>query len=99
MPRLHERHAALSDIARRGNADRLKVDHQVYPNGEGIRNCRSAFRMDEVLKTGLNDQPWSDRASICPLNGGFEISHRYGPGRGIARLFGLLETRGIQAVS
>src|SRR5215831_1495947 len=77
----------------------LEVDHQVYSDGEGIRNCGCAFWMDEVLETGLNNQPWSDSASICPLNGAFEISHRNGHARRIPRLFCLLETRGIRAVS
>src|SRR5215471_17705626 len=76
----------------------LEVDHQVYSDREGIWNCGCAFRMDEILKTGLNDQPWSDRAPVCPLDGGFEISHSYGQARGIAGLFRLAETRGVRAV-
>ena len=76
----------------------LEIDHQVYSDCDGIWNCSCAFRMDEVLKTGLNDQPWSDRAPVCPLDGGFEISHGYGQARGIAGLFHLAETRGVRAI-
>src|SRR5215467_13356398 len=77
----------------------LEIDHQVYSDCEGIWNRSCAFRMDEVLKTGLNDQPWSDRTPVCPLNGGFEISHGYGQASGIAGLFRLAESRGVRTVT
>ena len=85
----------VSALKLRRRSTDLKVDHQVYPDGESIWNCGCAFRMSQVLETGLYHQPWSDRASVCPLDGGFEIPHRYGHARRIAGLFRWLETWGI----
>src|SRR5262249_16037291 len=52
---------------------RLKVDHEIYSYREGIRNRRCALRMDDVLRTGLNHQPWSHHGSVSPVYCGLEF--------------------------
>src|SRR5215467_4957574 len=76
-----------------------EVDRQVYAYGRGIRKCRSALRMDDVLKAGLKNQTRLDCTAVGQLDGALEVPLLdREAGRGV-RPFRRSEKGGIRGVS